>query len=798
MSLKLLRVELRNIRSHEHLIYEPGAEGVSVIQGANGTGKSTIIDSVAWAIYGTKPSGVKKQSLIVRDGVNLKAEGTKVHAIVDMEVDSQHIRVERRIMSAIASEADVWEVTAAADVDEELKALVLSENKTDAQKEATQQLSISEHGELLRHQTGPSVSSAKNYLVKRLRMDEKGFLAAVMVQQKEVDSLILAPAPERAKVIEKLTGISALTQALDIASKEHNDLKKHAANSSADEDGIKVSEKELAKLQKEKEQLETRVEKLETRFKKKQVEARDLRDKLVEQEESYTTSQTLNTELTGLRGRIESSEEELESLNEDRKAKREQLSHTSGNVSVDDIEADHADVSKRLRNAQNDVDTAHKNANTAQERITALEELIADHKPATVSENLREKTRENAAVADKEQKLQVAINSREQENTKTQKAIDVLQKGHGSCPTCLQEVDDVTDVVSNLEQQIAGNTKQNTQDNKTLDELSETAKTLTEDINTLSKIAEAFGEVEQERAALKTYNAEHAQAGSDVKILEKEFKNSERKVYNARRSAETKREYDRLLDRSKKVSDTVETAKRRVETIEEELKQLKTVSADQLETRREKFAKAKEVLADIKNDITEKKGELNVADEREQYLTKDITRLQEELKRHRELLQSVELAASSRRLVEDFRTARIESAIPVVEVYASDLLSSFTDGYFVGIELDAKFNASVKLSNGAVRPVGLLSGGELSAAAIALRLAVSMMLTGGSSSQLIILDEVLVSQDFSRAEKILGTVKDVSKGQVVMIAHSEIVESVADYTFDMDEVVASRNGDAVE
>lgn len=770
MSLKLLTVELHNIRAHEHLVYTPGAEGISVIKGENGTGKSTIIDSIAWAIYGVKPTGVARNSMLVRDGVDIKNASPKPHVVLDFLVDGQHLRVQRRIMSKTLVEADVWAV-----LDEE-------------PAEETENITVTEDGEVLQHLAGSAVSQVTSYLVKRLRMDAKGFLAAVMVQQKEVDSLILSPAGERARVIEKLTGISALTEALKLAADEHNELKSHAAKSSVDEGAILEHEKSLKKIAKEKQKLEKQRSKLEDQYIQHRDKARELRDTLAEQEEAYSTAESLQHELTSLETRIESAEEELSSLNDDRKAKRAQLSSSSGAYTLEEIEETHQDLMKRLRVAQNNVDTAKKNATETSQRIATLEELTKDQTAAAVSKELAEKTTEHANLEVQEQEFKMAINSREQENKKTAKAIDILKKGHGTCPSCLQEVEDITDVVKNLQAQIDENTAQNTKDQAALDKAVADAKALHTELDTLSKIAEAFGQLDQLQADLKRYNEEHARYGSDAKILEKEFKNSEKKLYDARRSAETKREYDRLLARSKKVSDTIESAKKRVDEIQKQLKDSKVISHERLVAQREKFSAMRDKLGELKNDVTEKRGEIEVAATQETHLTKDLERLKEDLQRHKDLLQSVELAASSRKLVEEFRTARIESAIPVIEVYASDLLSAFTDGHFVGIQLDAKFNASVKLANGTVRPVTLLSGGELSAAAIALRLAISMMLNGGDGSQLMILDEVLVSQDIHRAEKILHTVKDVLQGQVVMIAHSEIVESVADYVFDMHDL----------
>ena len=50
---------------------------------------------------------------------------------------------------------------------------------------------------------------------------------------------------------------------------------------------------------------------------------------------------------------------------------------------------------------------------------------------------------------------------------------------------------------------------------------------------------------------------------------------------------------------------------------------------------------------------------------------------------------------------------------------------------------------------------------------------------------MMVLDEVLVSQDAARAELMLQAVKSLSAGQVVMVAHSPVVLDVADAIVEM-------------
>src|SRR5699024_12151424 len=128
------------------------------------------------------------------------------------------------------------------------------------------------------------------------------------------------------------------------------------------------------------------------------------------------------------------------------------------------------------------------------------------------------------------------------------------------------------------------------------------------------------------------------------------------------------------------------------------------------------------------------------------------------------LMSNLSVASSTVSDLDEFKRTRVETAVPLIAGYASNFISQFTDGKFVRLELDTKFNSHVMMSDGTKRSVSELSGGELSSAAIALRLAIAMLFNGGNEKTSLILDEVLISMDNERADNIMNTIKQVSRG----------------------------------
>ena len=151
---------------------------------------------------------------------------------------------------------------------------------------------------------------------------------------------------------------------------------------------------------------------------------------------------------------------------------------------------------------------------------------------------------------------------------------------------------------------------------------------------------------------------------------------------------------------------------------------------------------------------------------------------------YNKLSKQLELINYSMKTLSEFKDLRIKTAIPSLSSIASEILNKFTNGDFIELKLNEQFEASVVTSAGKERSVSVLSGGELSAAAIALRLAIALFLQDGTQS-LLILDEVLVSMSEDRQQQILETISSLSSSQIILIAHSQVANSFADKVIDL-------------
>ena len=190
----LKKVIIENIRSHEYLEFEPASIGVTAISGENGAGKSTIVDAFSWSLFGTRLHGLRNKNYI-REGVDAKEKTVQVTSYI--RVGNTDFMIKRKITSNEGA----------------CECKVFSYNEEIGDWE---------------FESGPAVTHAESFIRSILNIDEKGFLSSVFIQQKQVDQIVSASPTERGQVIEKLIGVSAITESTKLAREESRALQRAA------------------------------------------------------------------------------------------------------------------------------------------------------------------------------------------------------------------------------------------------------------------------------------------------------------------------------------------------------------------------------------------------------------------------------------------------------------------------------------------------------------------------------------------------------------------------------------------
>lgn len=745
MSFTIKSIELKNIRAHEYFLFEPAPEGTTAISGPNGSGKSSIIDAFAWCLYGTRPTGVKNRNLI-RDGVDPREKPVSVKAIVN--IGGIEYAIERKIVTPHgAVECNVW-------------------GRKPGSKKVTQV-------------AGPSVTHVEKFIRNEIGMNEKGFLTSVLIQQKQVDQIVSATPRERGVVIEELTGIASITQAIDKVNENTRGLEKAASIfqiGNIDEAEEKVNkQKEVCQSMEEKE--------------------KDAIAKFNEVKKYYAEiKQQLQEEEVKVNKRIK--------LTQDIEAYKKQIDFLKKQAE-DDLE--YISNFKDKYGSTVVMDTNKLKNDVANKRQELYEE---ESKQTSESSRLREIERnlENCNVLkgsfENEKDAQEILKSQQDDLNKKQKQLEDLREKESmyaseikhskashehidgkdkNCPVCKSAIDDPETLKKEIEKELKEYESKRKDARKNIKVLQNEIKELEEEIKKTNISIEAIKEEKRLLIERDEVKKNLNEITTKIGLLRRDLKSLESNYDKALRIEADKNALESAKARSLTVHETIKKNEDLMNDAKEKIKKLGAMTDRSYNALVKRVEETKDKLDRMSIAGREIRGRKNLEYERLGDYEKDLKQVQEAMKKYNELAKQIEISTSASAMLSRFKADRIEHAIPTLEFYASDFLSKFTGGAFAKMTVDEKFNTFVTTSKGAVRPVAQLSGGELSAAAIALRLGIAMLLNS-SEKNVLILDEVLVSMDEDRARQIMETISSMTNSQIIFIAHNSDINSIADKT----------------
>lgn len=733
MGLLIKEIHIKNIRSHEDFVFKPHLTGVTSINGVNGSGKSTIVNSFSWCLYGTKFSGQKNKTFI-RDGVDAKEKEVSVTSYI--LVNGDEYKIKRKLLDNKGTcECNVYKKKD----DEYIK------------------------------EAGPAVSHTERYIRELLGIDEKGFLSSIFIQQKQVDQIISASAKERSIIIEKLTGILALTKSIDLAKEEYKTLQK-AANLINVEDDSEV----IKKINTEKDTINELRNFLNNGKKdydllKEQIEIKN--QELEEEDKKQEIKNQLTQEYIQTKSNISNYnkviDENIKMLENNKKNKKVKVLQNED------------ELKEKQKELNTNIKTETDKYNYVKSVLLSLEEKI-NKKIILDLDLLIEETEEYI------QKLEKDIEDKTTEKlvlkteiTHNNQLIKALKNNEASCPVCGSPIEEEFQSLEDLIEKTKN--KKEYFKNIEVEIVSLTSK-LNEEKNNLNIYNQNLVFKKEKEEALLLYKEKE----KELKKLEKVIKkiDTELSVVNNHLSeinlhkeaiSLTKEieqnviEYTNRLNEEKEKKKQLESKKNELNALDK--KSYKVLKDDTLNENKK--------FNDLKTDLLQKKQQFMYSKEKYENLILDKNRIDKAKLEYDKLMQEVSVYVKMIKLLTEFKKERILNSVPMITDIASDIFMKFTNNDFLKLELNDKFEVIVQTKDNIIRPVGLLSGGELSTAAIALRIAISLFLNNEDQS-LLILDEVLVSMDDERTQNILETIAEITNTQLIFIAHNHLINDISD------------------
>ncbi len=795
--MRLICLKLKNYRRFRELKLE-FPDGVVGILGPNGVGKSTIIEGVAWALFGNVEEVVRT----AKEGVRWAGArpGDTCSAVLEFELAGTEYRVEREMGGRSLS----------------VKASLRTKDTVLADSDR----------------------SVREKIQKLIGMDYKSFFTSVFARQKELNALLSVAPGERKKTVLRMLRIDGVDDVLSYVREDKNAVENRIRGAQATllmEDGREkeaVLSERLPELSRSLETAENELKEAERREKDAEKEAsaaKEKRDSLRKDVEAYNTAsgdlKAIESTISTLRAREKSTmenlakaraaAERLPTLEEEEKAWRE------ASARKDELESER-EKSQKAEATLKEIATDEAEVKRREDELSGLrsslpsaEDLKA--KIVKIDEERAKCDSEKESMSKRIGELDATIDERAKAAEKDGKKLEEIMAAgkDGTCPTCERRLDEAYDL---LVAKLTGSSELAAR--AASDARLEVAR-LRSDLEGLARKGEALRKkrvnLEAELNRLTQHEASIAERTAEIEKVRERISKRKKDFASLGQIAFSHEEYSVLLKEHSRLKERhdefIRTSKEK-ELADSFTKELESVGG-QIAKAAKQEQQYKNIVAELepkKNlhyatslDFDQKtviigkmKDALRGASARRDKAFADSERVRGELDEiervkhviHIDRKQYEDLALLDG-VVVDFRDHLIGRVAPALSALTSKELEAMTDGRYDTVRLDENYEMLID-DQGETYPVRRFSGGETDLANLGLRLAISGVIadrTGAPPINLLILDEIFGSLDPDRKRSVMTAMSRLSGqfSQIFLITHIEDVKDMMGHVIKVEE-----------
>lgn len=746
-------VYIKNFRTHKERTDTFPEGAITHITGGNGAGKSSIVNAIPWALFGTRPTGVTKN-------IDLRRENTD--------------KLEPTVV-ALTYTVDGEKYVATRTMNHKGNVQVTLEH-------------IDKNG-APRHVAGTAVKDGNREIMRSLGMSEDIFKATILFRQKETDHFINSRPDDRRKIIEELTGITANSYALEECGVQRRAIKREVDNKTVDRAGIEAHKQAVAELAEREANLAETLENQREKYRELIAQKKTQAQVVADARRNYLEYTNTKTKLENREERLAETKAELEGTREAAKELENRITNNKGEA------YDYTLVEAMYQEKFNILQTANTRKTQLDETKAALQTQISEAETVTNSSEYKNITEAKKAHKSLEQEIK---DSRAKISDLTARLnlirnslLPDAEAGYnqianldGTCPTCQQVIKNKERVLKPLQETI-NNLTQEAADKQ--EEHARLTESLTKNESTITVIAtviDAYTRLKTSKAALKETEAELKKAVKKVEHAEVEHTTALNIFNDVKKIEDLARELERLNSAKERGVETIARLNTEIASLKQHLNSIPKVTEHALTSAEQKQAELDKKLEKNTSEGTTTNTTYTAVATQHATLKTQLTQELKDAKAYESLLKEQESNLQAQATLEEFRRDVTAATIPQLSQFASELITGFTNGTILTITITEDFNVQANFGTGETREVSLLSGGELSAVSLAIGLAMAKVF-GGSTSTLI-LDEAFTAYDPRNMDATIKTIRSVMDAQqIIIIAHNDAVDAVSDYQIEL-------------
>lgn len=747
----ITKVRLKNWRSHEDTELN-FSSGVNLVLGRMGSGKSSIMDAICFALFGTFPN-IQQKKMVLDDVIQSKPKQKEQGSVtLWFNINGKEYQVKRII--------------------EYGKGTTTSE--------------IREDGNLLE---SPQASKVTEIVQSKLKIDYDLFYRAIYSEQNKIDYFLVLPKGQRMKKIDELLRIDKFEKVRSNANTLKNrvknrfqdrleDIRKMKEN--LDEDRIEEIKNNIQKLNTDTKEFSYRIENIDNDL----YSLKESLNKMEKIREELEQKKNRNTEITSTINELKSSLKDFD---------KEFLIEKKN-----DLEDKINDYEKRIEEKREQIVDLQKKINENKVEFNGKKDELEDidkkiDQKAELENKLNDLVLENniEELQQKYENLKQNINYKQVQLENLRESIKNLEKSHDKCPTCDSElseekrrslIDEKSKEIENIEnelkieenrlqeielslqqsQKISDQRKEIQQkisflEIKDREPVKNRVDELREKIETLQ---EQISETDKEKTDLQKNLSELKENYSEVAYSLKQVEENEKRKQRLNELGNEKESIDKEIENLENQfsKDRLKELRERNESLLKERESLKVKKDSNQSIIKEKQIYLDEILKQ-KRSIEEKENE-----------TESMKKIMNDLENFKDAVQKTqtELRENFIKSVNETMNSIWDDLYPYEDF--SSIRLHIDQDYILQLKSEA-YNESKWMN------VESVSGGERALASLCLRIAFSLVLA--SQLKWLVLDEPTHNLDQRAVETFSLVLREkVTKfvNQVFIITHEEKLE----------------------